>query len=212
MSLQTILPRRLPSRPSLLAIAASAATAPRRSFFNLPGGDGSGSSDSNAQHLTATRTLPYASAPLYDLIADVDSYHRFVPYCARSRVTHWSPPDAHGRRWPAQADLHVGWGGFTEVFTSRLRCVPGVSVEALSRDDESASSSSSVFKSLVTRWSLNPVASHQPSTEVHLSITYQFTSPIYAAVSAAVSDKVAGVMIEAFEKQAQERLASTRKL
>lgn len=196
MSLRAVFPRRLPSRPARPLITA----APRRSFFNFPGSDG----DSSAQHLSASRTLPYPPAPLYDLIADVDAYHRFVPYCSRSIVTHWSPPDEHGRRWPAQADLHVGWGGFTEVFTSRLRCVPGVSVEAVSRDDQSVSSS--VFKSLVTRWSLKPCVAHQPSTEVHLSITYQFTSPVYAAVSAAVSDKVAGVMIEAFEKQAQERL------
>ncbi|EQK98054.1 hypothetical protein G6O67_004056 [Ophiocordyceps sinensis] len=205
MSLQITLPRRLPLRRALLPAAA----APRRSFFNLPGSNSNGSGDSNTQRLTATRTLPYAPAPLYDLIADVDSYHHFVPYCSRSRVTQWSDPDARGRRWPAEADLHVGWGGFTDVFTSRLCCVPGVSVEAFSRDDEP---SSSVFRSLVTRWSLKPVASQQLSTEVHLDITYQFTSPIYAAVSAAVSGEVAGVMIEAFEKQARERLESQPKL
>ncbi|CAG9943168.1 unnamed protein product, partial [Clonostachys rosea f. rosea IK726] len=86
------------------------------------------------QTLTATRILPYSRDPLYSLIADVDDYSSFVPYCSRSRVTHW--------------------------------------------------------------------------TEVHLSIKYQFVNPLYAAVSAAVSDKVAGMMIEAFEKQARQKLGS----
>lgn len=117
---------------------------------------------------------------------------------------------------PAIADLHVGWGGFNEIFTSRLRCVPGVSVEAVSGDPASADAkaASAVFKSLVTRWHLRPVRqdSSSPSTEVHLTIKYQFVNPLYAAVSAAVSDKVAGLMIEAFEKRALEELGHTRKL
>ncbi|CAG9999916.1 unnamed protein product [Clonostachys byssicola] len=189
-------------------------TAPRlsRPFITLPGSD-------LTQTLTATRILPYSRDPLYSLIADVDDYSSFVPYCSRSRVTHWSPADpaSGGRRWPTRADLHVGWGGFDEKFTSRLTCVPGVSVEALSggggRGEPDASS---VFRSLVTRWQLRPLGAgtgsgssgSSPRTEVHLSIKYQFVNPLYAAVSAAVSDKVAGMMIEAFEKQARQKLGS----
>ncbi|PNY27633.1 Coenzyme Q-binding protein coq10, mitochondrial [Tolypocladium capitatum] len=215
MSVRISIPR-LPLRRALARAAAPPPPPPpapprRRSFFSFPGGG------DTTQHLAATRTLPYARDPLYELIADVDSYHRFVPYCSLSRVTHWAPPDPRGRRWPARADLHVGWGGFTEAFSSRLRCVPGVSVEAVSGDpaaaDADADAASAVFKSLVTRWSLEPVAHDpaSPSTEVRLTIEYRFVNPLYAAVSAAVSDKVAGLMIEAFEKQARERLASTHK-
>lgn len=208
MSLRTSIPR-LPLRGLAPAAAAPLALPSRRAFFSFPGG-------SDTQHLTAARTLPYARDPLYELIADVDSYHRFVPYCSLSRVTHWAPPDPNGRRWPARADLHVGWGGFSEAFSSSLRCVPGVSVEAVSGNPSAAAAdaASAVFKSLVTRWSLEPVAhgpAAAPSTEVRLSIEYQFVNPLYAAVSAAVSDKVAGLMIEAFEKRAREQLASTRK-
>jgi coenzyme Q-binding protein COQ10 len=196
--------------PLLRNIISSSTKSPRRAFFSLP------TSDSNThQTLAATRTLPYPQDALYELIADVDSYAQFVPYCSHSRVTRWTDPDANGRKWPALADLHVGWGGFNEEFTSRLRCVPGVSVEAVSGDPGSgpgSSDASAVFKSLVTRWSLRSLSSSSattsstPSTEVHLGIKYQFTSPLYAAVSAAVSDKVAGLMIEAFEKQAFKRL------
>ena len=176
-----------------------------RTFLTLP-------NTSTTQHLTALRTLPYAPSPLYDLIADVDSYSSFVPYCSRSRVTAWSNADPahHDRSWPTLADLHVGWGGFEEVFTSRLRCVPGESVEAISGGDGEGDASA-VFKSLVTRWALRPLdaaagSEAKPRTEVHLSIKYQFANPLYAAVSSAVSDKVAGLMIEAFEKRAREKL------
>jgi coenzyme Q-binding protein COQ10 len=94
-----------------------------------------------------------------------------------------------------------------------LHCEPGVFVEAVSGDAVAGgpSGAAAIFKSLVTRWSLHPVA-QQPSTstEVRLSIKYEFVNPLYAAVSAAVSDKVAGMMVEAFEKRAQEKLGGGR--
>lgn len=175
----------------------------RRSFITFPGSD--------KQSLRASRTLPYAHEPLYELISDVDSYSQFVPYCSESRVTEWSDPDDKGRRWPTLADLQVGWGGFDEVFTSRLRCVPGLSVEATSGSTQpgTGSDASVVFRSLVTSWTLKSLSgTSSPRTEVHLAIDFQFTNPLYAAVSAAVSDKVAGLMIEAFEKQARRKLGS----
>jgi len=122
-------------------------------------------------------------------------------------VTHWSEPDSQGNRWPTRADLHVGWGGFDEKFTSRLNCLPGQAIEAISGGMDEGDASA-VFKRLETRWSLKPLSEHptSPSTEVHLAIIYHFANPLYAAVSAAVSDKVASMMVEAFKKQAAKKL------
>ena len=39
------------------------------------------------QTLTATRILPYATPPLFDLIADISSYPSFIPYLHSSTVT-----------------------------------------------------------------------------------------------------------------------------
>ncbi|KAK1968446.1 polyketide cyclase/dehydrase and lipid transporter [Colletotrichum eremochloae] len=183
----------------------------RRPFFNLP----NLSSATEPQTLTACRTMPYHSTQLYDVISDVDAYDSFVPYCAQSRVTQWTAPDASGRRWPAQADLRVGWGGFEETFTSRLHCVPGKSVEAVSGADVEGASpgnggeGGAVFRSLVTKWQLRPLTSGT-GTEVDLVIRFQFANPLYSAVSAAVSEKVAGVMIQAFEKRVKAVLGIPR--
>lgn len=204
MSIRTAL--RLPPR-ALCTVAFNTTTTQRRRFITLPGSD--------KQNLEATRTLPYACEPLYELIADVDSYNQFVPYCSLSRVTEWSQPDDNGRRLPTRADLQVGWGGFDEIFTSRLRCVPGTSVEAISGSTQPGMGpdASAVFKSLVTRWTLRSLSGEpSPRTQVHLNINFQFTNPLYAAVSAAVSDKIAGLMVEAFEKQARRKLAPKQAL
>lgn len=135
----------------------------KRTFINLT---------SEAQSLTEDRVLPYESSHLYKLIADVDNYRDFVPYCTHSKVTKWSKPDKDGKKWPSEAELKVGWGGVEEGFTSRLFCDPGKVVEAVSGDAKTTlpksvlehhgdsvngpSISNSVFKSLTTTWTLKP--------------------------------------------------------
>lgn len=214
--------------------------------------------DPNAppQHLTARRTLPYASERLYEIIADIDSYPRFLPYCASARVTHWTnPPSACAssspadtnpqtqRCWPAQADLTAGWGGLQETYTSRVFCVPGSIVEAISgeagpeipaaelarlglRDPgprAGLGGRGGVFKSLVTRWTVRPLPSNAADaattgatskiewSEVEISLRYRFSNPLYAAVSSAVADKLAPIMVDAFVKEAERVLGNPRR-
>lgn len=190
---------------------------PRRSFLSFPG--------TEPQTLTATRILPYKSDDLCRLIADVDSYSEFVPYCINSRVTKRSSPAANGTIWPAQADLKVGWGGYEEIFTSRIFCEPGRVVEALSGEAittiprtklahyadtlHSPATANHIFNSLSTKWTFNPKPQKdaaQGQTEVNLTIDFQFANPLYTALSKAVAPKVAGVMIEAFEVRARNIL------
>ncbi|KAI9648670.1 Coenzyme Q-binding protein coq10, mitochondrial [Ciborinia camelliae] len=143
----------------------------QRTFITLPG--------SEPQILTEKRILPYKSSSLYSLIADVDSYSSFVPYCTSSHVTQWSTPDLNGNKWPAEANLTVGWAGVEETFTSKLLCVPGSIVEALGGDavtsiPESklphhsetyhrAAAANGIFQSLNTRWSLKPFRDQSPT-------------------------------------------------
>lgn len=150
----------------------------RRNFITLPG--------TEAQSLTATRLLPYKSSSLYKIIADVDSYSSFLPYCTGSSVTKWSSPDTDGKRWPSEADLEVGWGGYQEIFTSRLFCIPGSVVEALSgeavtnlsRSDlshhsttiNSSTTTNNIFKSLSTRWVVKPFHSKPPTIQNHTNM------------------------------------------
>ena len=201
----------------------------RRTFITLPG--------TETQNLSATRILPYKSSSLYSLIADIDSYSTFLPYCLDSKVTKWSAPDKDGKKWPSEAELKVGWGGFEETFTSRLLCVPGLVVEALGGDAVSTLSRSKVshhsdtldapatpnniFKNITARWAVKPFHYKPPTgtpqtdktqhpardqTEVHLTLDFQFSNPIYAALSKAVAPKVAGILIEAFEVKARKLL------
>lgn len=211
-------------RPS--AIHRFHVIAPRRQFITLPG--------TEATSLTESRILPYSSDSIYTIIADVDNYSNFLPYCRESKVTQWSSKDSTGKEWPSEAILRIGWGGIEESFTSRLFCLPGRELEALGGEAQTTLTKSElqhhsatlgipakaneIFKSISTKWTVKPFhykppsgqpqtdnATHPPrdQTEVNLSIDFQFSNPLYAALSKAVAPKVAGIMIEAFEKRAR---------
>ncbi|RFU34656.1 hypothetical protein B7463_g1680, partial [Scytalidium lignicola] len=229
MATKLLTPRALRSLPS--SAAAAKRLHLQRSFITLPG------ATTEPQKIATSRVLPYKAASLYTIVADVDSYSSFLPYCQSSRVTKWSAPDVNGKRWPSQADLKVGWGGFEETFTSRLFCVPGEVVEALggeavtnlaksalthhSSTFDAPAIANNLFQSISTRWTIRPLQQSNSSfvvggglgsidqTEVNLNIEFQFANPIYAALSKAVTPKIAGIMIESFEKRAQELLASS---
>ncbi|KAM7196507.1 Polyketide cyclase / dehydrase and lipid transport domain containing protein [Naviculisporaceae sp. PSN 640] len=90
-------------------------------------------SSSAPQTIHASRILPYPPSQVYNLIADVGAYRTFLPHCSSSLVRAWASPPATAEaefqnqdqiRAPALADLTVGWGPFTETYTSRVYCVP----------------------------------------------------------------------------------------
>lgn len=91
--------------------------------------------------------------------------------------------------------------------------------EAFSPSGEGVVAGEGVFTHLLSRWTVRPLSERQillrgqdgegmgkDHTEVSLAIEFQFTNPIYSAMSSAVADSVAGVLIEAFEKRVREVL------
>lgn len=173
--------------------------------------------------INVTRTLPYARARLYDLIVDVDSYAQFLPYCQRSRVTAWSQPDSSDprhRRWPVEGELTVGFGPITQSYTSRIVCVPGRSVEALSGKDESVSrkdEGGNPFQTLVTKWTVEDAPTPRAGagdaewwTRVDLDLHMRLEDPLVQVVMSQVADESATKMIDAFERRARELFGSGR--
>jgi coenzyme Q-binding protein COQ10 len=168
----------VPRRGGLLLRQSSCCVGARRSFFSSP-----------PQKFTIHKTLPYNKAALFKVISDIDSYKTFVPFCTDSTVTRKSEET----QLPTRADLKVGFKQYEESFSSHVRCTPDSRVEAVASDHP-------LFKKLVAAWRLS--GDKEGACQVHLDIEYQFTNPLYGAVSAAVVPKVAGQVLEAFEKHA----------
>ena len=59
------------------------------------------------------QVVPYTPEQLFDLVADVGSYPRFLPWCVASRIRTRTDTEL-------VADLTIGFGPFRESFTSRV--------------------------------------------------------------------------------------------
>jgi coenzyme Q-binding protein COQ10 len=188
----------------------------RRYFITLPG--------TELQTLTATRVLPYKTDSLYSLIADVDNYSTFLPYCLNSKVTKWSAPDTDGKRWPSEGDLTIGWGGFEETFSSRLYCVPGSIVEALGGDAVSTIPKADLphysgtlhapnpahdnFKSLNTRWTFVPFHSKSPTGKLQTNEAVLPTEDHQTEVKLTIDFELANPIYAALTKTVSSKVAS----
>lgn len=81
--------------------------------------------------------ISYSQKQLYDLVADVDNYHRFVPYCVESKVLTSKPVTSnvtHNTTVKKDARLTVGFLAFKESYVSEVTCRPYESVKVRTRD------------------------------------------------------------------------------
>ncbi|KAJ9125808.1 hypothetical protein QFC24_002592 [Naganishia onofrii] len=132
-----------------IAQAAPARQIQQRSFFSLadvakllPNAqaqqrDGDEYEDPNSQRFHARKILPYSQEQLYNIVADVPSYSQFIPFCASSSVITSSTSATPAQRLPTrqepfdvEAELQVGFGNFSEKYTSRVQGIPFESVTA----------------------------------------------------------------------------------
>lgn len=65
-----------------------------------------------------TRKLPYSAEKMYALVADVESYPKFLPWTAAARVRRITPRDDGAK--VMEADLVVSFKVFRERFGSRV--------------------------------------------------------------------------------------------
>jgi coenzyme Q-binding protein COQ10 len=86
------------------------------------------------------RPCRYTQEQLYNIVADVPSYSQFIPFCASSSVITSSTSATPAQRLPTrqepfdvEAELQVGFGNFSEKYTSRVQGIPFESVTV--RDD-----------------------------------------------------------------------------
>ncbi|KAG8218696.1 polyketide cyclase/dehydrase [Butyriboletus roseoflavus] len=165
----------------------------------------------------SSRSRRYRRSELYKIIADVESYSNFVPYCTGSRILE-SKARQNGTT-VMEAELTVGFLAFKESYISTVTCKHDESVEAI------GSSSSPLFKTLSTIWRLQPLSPCTPQlstplppeiparsfasqalpdpgpTLVTLDLAFAFANPLHATVSATFFGQVSKLMVKAFEQR-----------
>jgi ribosome-associated toxin RatA of RatAB toxin-antitoxin module len=132
----------------------------------------------------------YSAEEMFGLVTDVAQYPKFLPWCDHAAVLE---QHADGMK----AEVGISFGGIRQTFTTRNVHVPGRKVHMQLVDGP--------FSQLDGQWTFAPVGTPgQRACKVELSMNYGFKNAALAAVVGPVFDRIAGSLVDAFVKRAEQ--------
>ncbi|MDE0391714.1 MAG: type II toxin-antitoxin system RatA family toxin [Rhodospirillales bacterium] len=136
------------------------------------------------------RILPYSSAQMFDLVAEVERYPEFLPWCLGTRVTRREP----GEPGIVEADMLIGFMMFRERFGSRVQ---------LHRDEYriEVNYTHGPFRYLVNRWRFRE---RSDGCEVDFFVDFEFRSRLLKRVMGALFAEAVDRMVRSFESRARQ--------
>ncbi|EKE43588.1 cyclase/dehydrase [Oceaniovalibus guishaninsula JLT2003] len=138
-----------------------------------------------------TRKLPYSAKQMYDLVADVESYPKFLPWTAAARIRSRDPrPDGPGEI--VVADLIISFKVFRERFGSRVTLRP----DDMAIDTEYLEGP---FRHMVSKWQFREA---EKGCEVVFDVDFEFRSRILGSAASMFFNDAMQRIVRAFERRA----------
>lgn len=140
------------------------------------------------------RKLPFSSEQLFDLVADVERYPQFLPWCVAARVK-------ERRDNVIVAELVIGFKMVRERYTSRI---------TLNRPDKiDVAYEEGPFKYLQNHWLFLP--SEDGGCEIDFYVDFEFKSRMLQRLIGVLFNEAVGRMVGAFEARAEALYGSATK-
>lgn len=138
-----------------------------------------------------TKMLPYTARQMYDLVADVANYPKFLPWTAAARVR---SIDDQGEKQVMLADLVISFKVFRETFLSRVTLWP----EAQKIDTAYLDGP---FKHLQSQWVFRDVAG---GCEVSFEVDFEFRNRLLQGAAGMFFNDAMQRVVRAFERRAAD--------
>ncbi|WP_119165474.1 type II toxin-antitoxin system RatA family toxin [Algihabitans albus] len=135
------------------------------------------------------RLLPYQPQELFDLVADVERYPEFLPWCKAARVRQRESEERQ-----IVADLVVGFRMIRERFTSRVDLEPEERVIRVQYVD-------GPFRYLNNTWQF---IEHSDGCMIDFYVDFEFRSRVLQKVLQPLFNEAVRRMVAAFEGRAQD--------
>jgi coenzyme Q-binding protein COQ10 len=146
------------------------------------------------------RFLPYRPEQLFELVASVDRYPEFLPWCIAARIRSREPLPDDPARTLITADLVIGFRMIRERFTSRVTLQPPRRIDV--------NYSEGPFRYLNNHWIFEPVApsAEHPTggTMLDFYVDFEFKSKLLQSVMAMLFNEAVRRMVAAFEGRARQ--------
>ena len=132
----------------------------------------------------------YSAAEMFGLVTDVASYPEFLPWCDQASVLE---EDARGMT----AKVGISFAGLTQSFTTRNTHEKNRKVSLKLVDGP--------FSKLAGHWDFTPVGkADERACKVDFTLRYDFDNAALAALVGPVFEKIAGSLVDAFVKRAED--------
>ena len=140
-----------------------------------------------------TRRVPFTPRQMFDLVADVERYPEFLPFCEALVVRQ---RDRTGDKDSLVADMSVGYMAIRETFTTRVTFDPAeLAVQA-----QATEASRGPFQQLENRWQFRAAPG---GCDVDFFIAYEFKSLMLQMLVGALFDRAFRRYTLAFEERAR---------
>ncbi|WP_435258984.1 type II toxin-antitoxin system RatA family toxin [Thioclava sp. FR2] len=138
------------------------------------------------------RFLPYSPQEMYDLVADVGSYPKFLPWNSAARIrSRQAGPDGSE---VMEADLVISFKVFRERFGSRVTLLPAL----MKIDTEYLDGP---FKYMKSYWQFHDAPG---GCEVEFFVDFEFRNAILQGIIGVVFNDAMQRVVRAFERRAAD--------
>lgn len=134
---------------------------------------------------------------MYEVVADIDSYQKFLPWCTKSTVLSRGPGQL-------KANLVIFFPPIEENYTSNVTLIEPNLVRAVCSDGK-------VFKHLSTTWRFSPGLKKEPnSCIIDFRISFEFKSVLHSHVANLFFDQLSRQMQKALINEVARRHGPAR--
>ena len=131
--------------------------------------------------------MPFSAMQMYDLVNDVESYPRFLPWCSDGRLVSSTEDELCG-------EIEVSRAGVKQRFTTCNKLVKGERIDIGLKKGP--------FKKLEGSWVFTPL--QENACKVELSLHFEFSGALIDRAFGKVFNQIAVTMVDAFCKRAGE--------
>ena len=140
-----------------------------------------------------TKIVDFTDIQMFDLVADIDSYHLFLPWCNNSRIIESSMIDSDNDH--VIADLEIGYKNLVYIYRSAV----SLNRKNLIIDVEFVDGP---FKHLVNKWNFKKIEGNK--CEINFFIDFELNVDVFNYLISKFFDKAFNKMVSSFEDRASQ--------
>jgi ribosome-associated toxin RatA of RatAB toxin-antitoxin module len=145
------------------------------------------------RHVHRSAIVPYQAADMFALVADIESYPDFLPWCTRAHVERDAQGSNSDPDRQVTARLDLSQVGLTGYFTTRNRLDPPRSISMQLVEGS--------FSELEGVWEIESLG--DDGCKLALTMQFAFSNPMKEMVLGAVFEKSCGQLVDAFVERAR---------